>query len=122
MPLTQIRIAGAGLDSVNGDYHVTPASEIPRGFDKVCKEQGWDTQQMWRQLGGGKPWFKAQNEAYIYWNAGDGMWWIDAPDGNGVYKARAPDHAPPQIGWELLGNYAPAPAMVRSLRAGHSEL
>ena len=82
----------------------------------MCVQQGWQTQELWQKLGGGLHWFKAANGAYIYWNASDKHWWIDKPDGNGVYKALAPTHAPPQVGWKLLGDYAPAPNMVATFR------
>merc|ERR1711871_378614 len=110
--LQTITIGGSGMAAVNGLYISTPATEVPRGFDLVCRQQGWDTSQMWSRLGGGKPWFKAKNEAYIYWNHGDGHWWIDHPNGDGVYKAAGPEHTPPQSGWKLLGNYAPPPSEV----------
>merc|ERR1712070_211832 len=112
-PLQKIIIAGSGVNLVNGAYVATPATEVPRGFNGVCVEQGWNTSQMWQKLNAGKTWFKAENEAYIYWNHADRHWWIDRPDGAGVYKALGPDHTPPQDGWKLLGSYAPAPTQVK---------
>jgi hypothetical protein len=114
--VNKITIAGAGADEVNGEYLATDSSEIPTGFDLVCKQQGWDTAAMWKKLGGDRAWFKAANEAYIYWNLSDRHWWIDAPNGNGIYKAVGPAHAPPQLGWQLLGSYAPPPALVATFR------
>lgn len=116
VPITKITIEGAGAADVNADYHATDASEVPAGFDRVCKQQGWDTAATWGKLNGGQVWFKAKNEAYIYFNLMDRHWWIDAPNGNGVYKAEAPAHAPPQLGWELLGAHAPPPAFVGTFR------
>lgn len=117
VPVTRIVVGGAGVASVNAEYAATPASEVPRGFALVCDANGWDTAATWRKLGGGGAWFGAANGAYIYFNHGDGHWWIDAPDGSGVYKAAAPAHAPPAHGWQLLGNYAPAPGHVAIFRA-----
>jgi hypothetical protein len=114
--INKIVIAGSGANEVNTEYVATDAAEIPNGFDLVCKQQGWDTSAMWKKLGGGKTWYKAQNEAYIYWNLMDGCWWIDAPNGNGIYKAVAPAYAPPQVGWELLGAHGPPPALVATFR------
>lgn len=115
VPITKIVVAGSGIAEVNGDYHATDASEIPEGFDAVCRQRGWDTQQLWQQLNGGATWYKANNQAYIYFNA-DGHWWIDAPNGNGVYKAVAPAHAPPQIGWKPLTSHRLPPALVATFR------
>merc|ERR1712028_51189 len=115
----RIVIGGAGVEDVNGEYVATAATEVPRGFDLVCQQQSWDTRDMWLQLGAGLAWYKAQNGAYIYWNASDKHWWIDQPDGSGVYKAVAPKHSPPQVGWKLLGDgVAPAPNMVATFRDG----
>lgn len=120
VPIMRIVVDGAGVDDVNGEYIATEAAEIPAGFRAVCVQQEWDTSQMWSKLNAGKRWFKAANEAYIYWNTADRHWWIDAPDGNGVYKAVAPSYAPPQTGWILLvpsqGATVPPPAMVATFR------
>jgi len=120
VPITRIVVEGAGISEVNGEYLATDGAEIPGGFRAVCEQQGWDTSQMWAKLNTGQRWFKASNEAYIYWNAADRNWWIDAPDGNGVYKAVAPAHAPPQVGWNLLvptrGATVPPPALVATFR------
>jgi len=113
----RIIVEGAGLRDVDGDYRAMPATEIPAGFAEVCTAQGWDTPTTWRQLNKGATWFKAPNGAYIYRNAGDGCWWIDAPNGDGAYKAIGPAHAMPAAGYETLGKYAPAPAVIRIFRA-----
>ena len=112
-----IVVQGAGRDDVQGSYVAAPASEIPKGFDDVCKANAWTTAKMWTQLNRGATWFKHEtNGAYIYFNNADMNWWIDAPSGDGVYKAPGPAHAPPANGWELLGDYAPVPASVRIYR------
>lgn len=90
---------------LEGEYLSSESKVVPTGFAKVCQEQGWDTDSMWKKLNGGEGlrWFKhTENESYIYYNKGDGMWWIDGPDGNGVWKARGPKHAPPSVGWKML--------------------
>lgn len=80
----------------------------------------------WRRLSNGQsPWFeKADDHCYIYYNRGDGNWWIDGPDGLGVYVAALSvagvtdegsgiDWAallPPVEGWEALtGGKEPCP-------------
>merc|ERR1712205_204468 len=102
--ITKIVIAGAGVDEVNEEYVATDASQIPNGFDLVCRQQGWDSIAMWTKLNGKSPWYCAHNGAYVYWNLQDKNWWIDAPNGDGVYKAPALPHAPPQVGWISLGH------------------
>jgi len=116
VPITEVVVSGSGVESVNQRYQVADPSEMPVGFAQVCTSQGWPEQRTWQQLGGSRPWYSADNGAYIYWNTADKSWWIDMPNGNGVYKAAAPEHAPPQTGWQLLGDVAPAPALVASFR------
>lgn len=115
--ISRIVVARSGVEDANGEYKATPASEIPEGFDAVCQQQGWDTKETWRKLGGGKTWYKAGNGAYIYWNLMDASWWIDRPNGDGVFKAAAPMHAPPQVGWKPLGGHHPPPGLVATFRA-----
>jgi hypothetical protein len=103
VPLTKIVVAGSGVAEVNGEYGAVSAAQVPRGFAAVCEKQRWSTSAMWAQLNAGQPWYSAPNGAYIYYNAQDRHWWIDAPSGAGVFKARAPAHAPPQLGWRPLG-------------------
>ena len=38
---------------------------------------GWPMEKMWAKLNSGRTWYKADNEAYIYWNSLDSCWWID---------------------------------------------
>ena len=117
--VARIVISGAGVAAVNGAYAAAPASRVPVGFTKVCIASSWDAAAMWAKLGGGADWFDAEDGSgsYIYFNHADGHWWIDEPDGAGVYKAAAPPHAPPAVGWELLGDYAPPPSHVAVFRA-----
>lgn len=76
----------------------------------------------WRRLSNGQsPWFEKSDDCYIYYNRGDGQWWIDGPDGLGVYVAQAGvggdggDWAqlmPPAEGWEALtGGKEPCPTV-----------
>ena len=34
-------------------------------------------EKMWAKLNSGRTWYRAENEAYIYWNTMDSCWWID---------------------------------------------
>lgn len=98
-----LQLINAGATAVNGKYTTMSHKIIPEGFQKVCESQGWNTQQMWIRLNGDKQWYKHdENESYVYFNESDGMWWIDGPDGYGVYIAKAPKHAPPAHGWKLI--------------------
>ena len=106
-----VRVKAAGVSSVIGTFNARPAVEIPKGFAKVCEEMGWPTTQMWKQLSDQKrPWFLHSNGAYIYWNASDRQWWVDEPNGNGVYVALSEDAVPPISGWTALaGGKHPLP-------------
>jgi len=74
----------------------------------------WDTQQMWNQLSDpSRHWFLSeQNDSYIYWNRGDGKWWIDGPSGAGIYIIKNNDELPPKYGWIALDReYEPLPTV-----------
>lgn len=114
--IARIVVGGAAHAPINGEYVATSAETVPAGFDDVCRQQGWSTEQMWKQLNRGATWFRASNGAYIYWNQSDQHWWIDEPSGAGVFKAQGPAHAPPQLGWKSLGKYGPPPNLVGTLR------
>jgi len=107
---------------INGDYFPKTPEEIPPAFSSVCQAQGWDTKQMWAKLNGldlkSDTWFShVENDSYIYWNRNDGKWWIDGPDGNGVWIVKGPSHAPPAHGWmhTTKGTLEGGP-MVRTFR------
>ena len=102
--VTKLTVIGSKeVPAVNGDYFPKSAESIPTGFASVCENQGWGTKDMWKKLNGDSIWFKhSQNESYIYWNKGDGKWWIDGPDGNGVWIVGGPSHAPPAHGWSSI--------------------
>lgn len=100
VPITGVTIMGAGVDAVNGDYRVRDGASIPEKFALVCEQNGWNTTQMWQKLsgaGGRQPvsWFEHPNKSYIYFNLADKHWWIDGPDGLGVFKAAGPPGAVP---------------------------
>eukprot|EP00435_Cladocopium_sp_Y103_P067315 s320_g29.t2 len=109
----QLRVSNSGVASVNAIYIERDPKVIPVGFSLTCSEQRWDAEKMWLQLSDQKTaWYEAENGAYIYWNKGDGQWWIDAPDGKGVYITKAPPTAVPQDGWRALpGASAPLPSV-----------
>ncbi|VEU38290.1 unnamed protein product [Pseudo-nitzschia multistriata] len=108
-----LRVKGSGVESVNTEYEWTDAATIPPGFEKVCLQNGWGVQSTWNMLNNGQPWLRATNEAYIYLNKADGQWWIDKPDGNGVFvapKTPGDDKNPPHTGWTALSpSYNPVP-------------
>ena len=88
-------VNGAGFDPVNGIYHSQPHTSVPSKFDAVCRQQGWDTGEMWKKLNGRRDWYKHEdNESYIYYNCSDNKWWIDGPDGLGVYITSPTPPAP----------------------------
>jgi len=104
-----LTVNGAGFDPVNGIYHSQPHTSVPSKFDAVCRQQGWDTGEMWKKLNGRRDWYKHEdNESYIYYNCSDNKWWIDGPDGLGVYitsptpPAPSGMSGPPENGWKLI--------------------
>mmetsp|Transcript_3448 Transcript_3448/g.7535 ORF Transcript_3448/g.7535 Transcript_3448/m.7535 type:complete len:166 (+) Transcript_3448:187-684(+) len=114
-----VRVRGSGVEGVNTDFEWTSATIIPPGFERVCVNNGWGVRSTWEMLNNGKPWLRASNEAYIYLNDSDGQWWIDKPDGNGVYIApEGPIDdcgsigSPPVTGWRsLFPSYDPVPSV-----------
>ena len=60
-----------------------------------------------------KPWFEADNGAYIYFNKGDRQWWIDEPNGSGVYVSGRATSLPPADGWKPIGSSpSPLPTVI----------
>lgn len=106
------------LADVSGEYScVEQAEPAPPGFDNVCRQMGWNAASTWRKLNSGRRWFRMPNGAYIYFNSSDRHWWIDAPDGRGVFKAPGPEHAPPAGGWKVLdASVRNAPSFVGTYR------
>ena len=119
----QLTVTDSIQSDVNGNYYPQSPSNIPKGFTKVCIAMDWDTQSMWTKLNGIDPnaniWFAhSENDSYIYYNKGDGKWWIDGPDGKGVWIIDGPSHAPPAHGWshmtkQMMNGKRP---MVRTFR------
>jgi len=108
-----ISITNAGHQAVNGIYYLKSASIIPRGFERTCISMNWNTQQMWNQLSdSSRPWYEAENDSYIYWNKGDGKYWIDGPSGAGIYIVKDSSELPPKTGWISLDkSYEPIPTV-----------
>jgi hypothetical protein len=108
-----VKVASAGTPSVVGAYVQRDPLVIPTGFAKVCEEMRWNTAEQWQTLSDQKrPWFEAPNGAYMYFNKGDGHWWIDEPSGGGVYVASADTQLPPASGWKALqGAMSPLPEL-----------
>ena len=81
-----VRISAAGVQSIVGRYAMREPTAVPNGFAKVCQQQGWPIEETWQRLSDlRRPWFEADNGAYMYFNIADGQWWIDEPGGAGVY-------------------------------------
>lgn len=117
--VVKVNVMGSEIVSeVNGDYAPKNHTAIPSGFSQVCQNQGWDTTSMWAKLNGVSVWFAhSENESYIYWNKNDRKWWIDGPNGNGVWIVEGPSHAPPAHGWmHVLKGATRGVPMVRSFR------
>ena len=106
-------VRGGGLSAINMAYAARDPAVVPAGFARTCLEMSWPALATWRQLSDGKrPWFEAENESYIYFNRGDGQWWIDSPSGAGAYVAKSDSDGPPATGWSVLpGIPKPAPVV-----------
>ena len=120
VPITSLEILGGSDLSVRGTYVARDPSNIPEGFEKVCREEGWNPLATWTRLGHGT-WFEKKNQdgAYVYYNRLDRHWWIDGSDGKGVYKAAGPSHAPPgaSYAWTCLrGTLPPTVLTFRALK------
>ena len=106
--VNRLRVTGAGSSIVNGLYHLRQAEIIPSSFSKVCFKARWNPSDMWDQLNRGRPWWETENGSYIYFNGGDGQWWMDSGEtGLGLYISRSEDYddnIPPLNGWEVLGD------------------
>jgi hypothetical protein len=108
MSTNKLRVTGAGSSIVNGLYHLRQAEIIPSSFSKVCFKARWNPSDMWDQLNRGRPWWETENGSYIYYNGGDGQWWMDSGEtGLGLYISTDKtdsDILPPLKGWEVLGD------------------
>ena len=109
-----VSVARAGQGEVNGLYFQKSPDIIPTGFVRTCNEMNWPSESMWKRLSDpSRPWFLSQeNDSYIYYNRGDGNWWIDLPSGAGAYIVESSDEDPPYGGWVALpGNKPPLPTV-----------
>lgn len=109
-----LTVSGAGSSVVNGGYAQKDPSQVPQGFAETCVQNRWDPQRTWRSLSDGKrPWYEKCDGSYIYWNRSDKNWWIDGPNGLGLYIAADTGVTPPAKGWQLLrGAEPPAPTVT----------
>lgn len=117
----RLRVSESGVSELNGEYEPRGIDTIPVGFAKVCEEQGWGVQSTWDKLAHKQaPWWLATNGSYIYLNNSDGKWWMDGPDGHGLYIAGAQRGVfePPTSGWKPLGR---APKKVPTLKLLRAE-
>merc|ERR1712216_217655 len=106
-PITEIHVTNSPVLELNGKYeYKLTDTEIPASFANVCEQNGWGVKDTWGRLSSRNDrWFqKTDSEAYIYWNASDGQWWIDGPSGLGEYIVKGPSHAPPSHGWKYIGS------------------
>jgi len=120
----KLRVSASGSQGVNQVYVERDPQVVPLGFSLTCAEMGWEAEKMWLQLSNQRtPWYEAENGAYIYWNKGDSQWWIDAPDGKGVYvaKAQVSDAPADDARWKQLPG-APGPLPKVELEKDSSEL
>lgn len=87
--VTSVRIQSAGYKPIVGLYLPHNGTKaVPSGFSQVCRQNGWDVMKTWDRLNGDATWFGHEsNDSYIYYNRMDGQWWIDGPDGLGVWIA-----------------------------------
>lgn len=111
-----VRVRNSGVPSVNVEYSWKSAHSVPPGFTKVCQANSWSVDDTWQRLNNGREWLcSTSNDAYIYFNAADGHWWIDEPEGMGVFIAPSEGggnekHLPPVRGWQSLSqDYLPLP-------------
>ena len=85
-----IRVSNAGVQILNGTYKSRPYNAIPESFADVCHRMKWDPQRTWTQLAAPScRWFLHDNNAsYIYLH-NDGRFWMDDPNGAGIYVCDA---------------------------------
>ena len=125
--LSVLQVQESGVESVNQGYKWQDASIIPPGFAKVCLTNKWDVEATWVHLNRNRLWLRGTtNEAYIYFNSADGHWWIDEPNGSGVFIAKPlvsnnnnncddQRDLPPIDGWKALSDdYEPLPTILIS--------
>jgi hypothetical protein len=116
----------AQVARLNGSYEPRDALEgMPPGFAAVCRRERWNEQDTWQRLNGGATWYEAENGSYLYFNRADRRFWLDTPDGAGVYVTAAvamgeqPPRRPPSVGWRILDGYAPSSSPAQQLPSVH---
>jgi len=95
--VTSVRIV-SGYEPLVGLYTRRESSVIPQSFAVVCEAQGWNVASTWKQLNGSNAWYQHEensNHSYLYYNLSDGHWWIDGPDGLGVWIAPSTNEKSP---------------------------
>ena len=120
--VTSVRVFSSTRPSIDGLYVQRDGTvSVPVKFAEVCLKNGWDVDSTWSALNGGAEsvWFahsagETKNPSYVYFNKNDGCWWIDGPDGLGVFKASGPPHAPPgaSIAWRALDGKEDQPTLA----------
>ena len=112
----RVAVVGAGSVIANGIYALRDAAVVPAAFALVCEASGWAAPETWARLNGSRVWFESGNASYIYFNRGDGQWWLDSGvTGLGLYVSRAAGAGavPPSDGWTLIGDGAlPLPTVT----------
>jgi len=108
----QVKVSGAGVAIVNGLYRQRCASIVPAGFAATCDKMNWPSELTWQKLATPNvEWFESDNGSYIYLHK-EGQWWIDAPDGGGIYITDDKSKEPPCGGWKpLVENALPLPTV-----------
>lgn len=112
--VSTIGVYAPAVPDVSGTYSRRGAEHVPAGFSDACVMNQWDVGTTWAKLNGGQSWWAHEsNPSYIYFNQLDRMWWIDGPDGLGVFKAPGPSWCPPggSIRWQALDGATPAPTL-----------
>ena len=119
-PVSSLAVFSDARPEIAGAYGARPGTDVPVGFADVCVQNEWDVEATWKRLNGGEngTWFKhEESKSYVYYNALDGMWWIDGPDGLGVFKGPGPSWAPMGMStaWMALdgGTHRPTLAVYR---------
>lgn len=126
VPVTAVQIISASYEPLIGRYLVRESQDIPRSFAMVCEQAKWPVEGTWKKLNGGEGgrWFgHTENDSYIYYNQGDGLWWIDGPDGLGRWVAPGSSSSPPAsaLAWKEVesggSERAGAPPTIAVYRA-----
>ena len=127
--IKSIEVLNAGVAETNGVYNAMSSNVIPKGFEKVCVENSWNTKDMWEKLNGNNQWYlHNENDCYAYRNLNDRQWWIDGTDGLGVYIVKenkgSVKEAVPSTGWSLLapGKYRTTPTLPTVLIHRENEM